>query len=77
MNDTTQTNVTAIVVTAPVADLITITLPTGLTVTPGAPVPPELLEMIVAHYRLQLSTAATDQGPAAWCIGGCGIQARA
>src|SRR5450759_1064927 len=70
--DATPTN-NQIVVTAPVADLITITLPPGLSLVAGAPVPPELLEMITAHYRLQLATADTDQ-PAAWCIGGCGVQ---
>jgi len=64
-------------ITAPTAHTITITLPDGLTVKPGAPVPLEVLEMVVAHMRLQNRGAeAGAEEPEGWCIGGCGIQGK-
>ena len=44
-----------------------ITLPPGMSVTPGQPVPPELLEMLAGYFSLQKGGGLGGQE-------GCGIQ---
>lgn len=62
-------------ITATAPNSITITLPDGLSVKLGEPVPVEVLEMVVAHVRLQQrSVEAGAPEPEGWCIGGCGVQ---
>lgn len=46
---------------------IRITLPPGMSVTPGQPVPPELLEMLAGYFSLQRSGALGGTE-------GCGLQ---
>ncbi|QWG14177.1 hypothetical protein KMZ29_05665 [Bradyrhizobium sediminis] len=59
-------------VTAIDASTLQVTLPDGLSVRAGKPVPVEVLEMVAAFVRLQSKTpeAGTEQ-PEGWCIGGC------
>ncbi|BBZ74392.1 hypothetical protein MPRS_54850 [Mycobacterium paraseoulense] len=56
-------------VTATGSNTLTIRLPDGISVPEGQPVPPEVLEMVVAFYRLQSQEGAEE--PARWCVGGC------
>jgi hypothetical protein len=44
-----------------------VTLPDGMKVTPGEPVPPEILEMMAAYLRLQNDNVLNDAE-------GCGVQ---
>jgi hypothetical protein len=37
------------------AHTLRITLPPGMTVTPGQPIPPEMLEMLAGYFSLQKS----------------------
>ncbi|HVU36069.1 MAG TPA: hypothetical protein VHE61_21690 [Opitutaceae bacterium] len=62
-----------IVVTAINNKTIQITLTEGLSVVPGKPVPPEVLEMIASFAKLQESEAGGET-EGSWCLGGCGVQ---
>src|SRR5271157_5893816 len=46
---------------------VKVTLPDGMKVTVGQPVPPEILEMMASYLRLQNSNSITDAE-------GCGVQ---
>ena len=62
-----------VVVTAVNSSTIQITLPDGLSVRAGQPVPVEIIDMVAAFAKLQ-SHEAGGEPEAGWCIGGCGAQ---
>ena len=63
-----------LVVNAVDQSTIQITLPDGLSVRKGQPVPVEVLDMIAAFAKLQEHESGGPVQPA-WCVGGCGVQA--